>query len=84
MTKIRSFLGLAGYYWRFIKGFSQISLPLTKLNRKNATFVWTIDCEKSFQKLKKKLTSIPMPVLLDPKGAFDVIMMPLGEVSIVY
>ena len=42
IMKILSFLGLVGYYRRFIKGFSQISLPLTKLTKKNATFVWTV------------------------------------------
>nr|XP_025638506.1 uncharacterized protein LOC112733681 [Arachis hypogaea] len=48
VTEIRSFLGLAGYYRRFIKGFSQIALPLTKLTRKDAPFVWTSECEESF------------------------------------
>ena len=57
VTEIRSFLDLAGYYRRFIKGFSQISLPLTKLTRKNAPFVWTIECEKSFLDLKERLTT---------------------------
>ena len=72
MMEIRSFLGLAGYYRRFIKGFSQISLPLTKLTRKDAPFVWTMDCEKSFQELKRKLTSTPVLVLPDPNGPFEV------------
>jgi hypothetical protein len=44
--KIRSFLGLAGYYRRFIKGFSKLSGPLTALTRKNARFVWTDECEQ--------------------------------------
>ena len=56
-TEIRSFLGLAGYYRRFIKGFSQISTPLTKLLRKGVEFVWTAACEKSFQELKNRLTT---------------------------
>ena len=48
VTEIKSFLGLAGYYHRFIKRFSQISLPLTKLTKKNVLFVQTAKCEKSF------------------------------------
>ena len=72
VMEIRSFLGLAGYYRRFIKGFSHISLPLTKLTRKDAPFVWMMDCEKSFQELKEKLTSTPVLVLPDPSGPFEV------------
>ena len=72
VTKIRSFLGLVGYYHRFIKGFSQISLPLTKLTRKNAPFVWTAKCEKSFQELEEKLTSSLVLVLLNPNGPFAI------------
>ena len=68
-----SFLGLAGYYRRFIKEFSYISLPLTKLTRKNAPFVWTAECERSFQELKEKLTSTPVLVLPDPSGPFEVL-----------
>jgi hypothetical protein len=45
-TEIRSFIGLAGYYRRFIKGFSQIAIPLTKLTRKGVLFVWDAKCEK--------------------------------------
>jgi hypothetical protein len=62
-TEIQSFLGLAGYYRRFIKGFSQISAPLTKLLRKGAEFVWTAACEKSSQELKNRLTTAPVLAL---------------------
>ena len=48
ITEVRSFLGLAGYYIRFVKHFSQIALPLTKLTRKNASFEWMPECEQSF------------------------------------
>ena len=72
VTEIRSFLGLTNYYRRFIKGFSHISLPLTKLTRKDAPFVWTVDCEKSFQELKRKLILTPILVLPDPSGPFEV------------
>ena len=47
-TKIKSFLGLAGYYQKFIEGFSKLALPLTKLTRKEVEFVWDEACEKSF------------------------------------
>ncbi|XP_074358672.1 uncharacterized protein LOC141697979 [Apium graveolens] len=57
-TKVRSFMGLAGYYRRFIKDFSKISVPLTKLTRKNEKFEWTEKCESSFQELKKRLDTV--------------------------
>ncbi|WJX78131.1 hypothetical protein P8452_61384 [Trifolium repens] len=66
--EIRSFLGLAGYYRRFIEGFSKIALPMTQLTRKGKTFEWTQECEESFQKLKERLTSSPILVLPDPLG----------------
>lgn len=49
---IRSFLGLAGYYRRFIEGFSKIARPLTQLTQKGVSFKWSEACEKSFQELK--------------------------------
>ena len=54
VTEIRSFLGLAGYYRRFVKDFSKIAAPLMRLTQKNARFVWSDACENSFQLLKKK------------------------------
>ena len=48
VTEVRSFLGLAGYYRRFIKGFSQLVLPLTRLTRKNQSFEWNSICEARF------------------------------------
>ena len=51
-TEIRSFMGLAGYYRRFIEGFSKIVTPLTQLTRKDQPFTWTNKCEDSFQELK--------------------------------
>jgi hypothetical protein len=50
---IRSFLGLAGYYQRFIEGFSKISKPMTELFKKDKKFKWTPACEASFHELKK-------------------------------
>jgi len=66
MIEIRSFLGLVGYYQRFIEGFSTIASPLTKLTRKEVRFFWSEVCEASFQELKKRLTSAP--VLALPSG----------------
>nr|GEU97421.1 putative reverse transcriptase domain-containing protein [Tanacetum cinerariifolium] len=54
-TKVRQFLGLAGYYWRFIEGFSFISKPLSKLTQKNKKFEWGMEEEEAFQTLKQKL-----------------------------
>ena len=55
VSEVRSFLGLAGYYRRFVERFSRIASPLTQLTHKNAKFVWTKECEKSFQELKQRL-----------------------------
>jgi len=62
-------LGLAEYYRRFIEGFSTIASPLTKLARKEVRFVWSEECEASFQELKERLTSAPVLALpLGTKG----------------
>jgi hypothetical protein len=53
VSDIWSFLGLAGYYRRFIKGFSKISKPMTELLKKDKKFKWTSACKASFQELKK-------------------------------
>jgi hypothetical protein len=50
--KIHSFLGLAGYYRRFIKGFSKLAKPMIVLLEKNAKFVWSDKCQASFEELK--------------------------------
>ena len=57
VTKIISFLGLAGYYRKFVEGFSKLVSPLTKLTRKEEKFVWSEACQQSFDELKWKLTS---------------------------
>ena len=60
VTEIRSFLGLAGYYRRFVEGFARIAAPLTALTKKGKKYEWTTKCEEHFQELKHKLTSAPI------------------------
>ncbi|GJT86431.1 putative reverse transcriptase domain-containing protein [Tanacetum coccineum] len=64
--KFRTILGLAGYYRRFIEGFSLISKPLTKLTEKNKKYEWGTDEDEAFQTLKQKLCSAPILAL--PEG----------------
>ena len=71
-TEVRSFLGLAGYYRRFIQGFSSIAAPLTRLTRKEEQFRWTEECEHSFRTLKERLTSAPILALPDGHEDFVV------------
>ncbi|CAN4106298.1 unnamed protein product [Withania somnifera] len=79
-TKIRSFLGLAGYYRRFVEGFSSIYAPLTKLTHKETRFRWNDACERSFQELKNKLTSTPVLVLPKARTGMRVVLMRHGRV----
>jgi len=72
VTEIRSFVGLAGYYRKFIKGFSNIVAPLTQLTRKEQPFTWTDKCEESFEELKRRLTSAPILVIPDVGNPFEV------------
>ena len=61
--EIRSFLGLAGYYKRFIEDFSRIAAPMTRLTRKKVKFDWDNRCEEAFQELKRRLTSAPILIV---------------------
>ena len=61
--EICSFLGLAGYYRRFIKDFSRLVAPMTRLTQKRVKFEWDDLCEKAFQDLKKRLTSAPILIV---------------------
>ena len=70
VTEVRSFLGLAGYYRRFVEGFSRIATPLTQLTRKNTKFEWNEQCEKSFQEFKKRLVSAPVLTIPSRSGGF--------------
>ena len=57
---VRSFMGLVGYYRRFIEGFSKVAHAITTLQKKGIKFEWTSRCEESFQQLKNLLTSAPV------------------------
>jgi hypothetical protein len=70
--EIRSFLGLAGYYRRFIEGFSKLAKSMTALLEKNVKFVWSDKCQASFEELKKRLTTSPVLVLPDLSKKFSI------------
>ncbi|KAA3456998.1 DNA/RNA polymerases superfamily protein [Gossypium australe] len=72
ISEVRSFLGLAGYYRRFVKGFSMIASPMTKLLQKNVKFEWSGKCQKSFDQLKTLLTEAP--VLVQPESGKEYVV----------
>jgi hypothetical protein len=72
VRQIRSFLGLAGYYRRFIPDFSRIEKPITELLKKEAKFVWGQKCEDAFHALRQHLTTEPVLAQLDSNKPFDV------------
>jgi hypothetical protein len=72
VTEVISFMGLVGYYKIFIARFSKIAHPITSLKKKGMKFQWSLECEKSFQHLKKLLTSAPILRISDPNEDFMV------------
>jgi hypothetical protein len=70
VKEVRSFLGLAGYYQRFIENFSKIAKPLTSLLEKGVDFIWTDERQKAFEELKKRLTTAPVLTLPDQSKKF--------------
>jgi hypothetical protein len=70
VSDIISFMGLEGYYRRFIKVFSKIGCPITSLQKKGVKFIWTSECEERFQQLKYLLTNAPMLKIADPNKDF--------------
>jgi hypothetical protein len=72
MTDVRSFLGMAGYYRRFIENFSRIAKPMTELLKNNTKLEWSEACERSFQELKRRLTTALVLTLPDIKKDFVV------------
>jgi hypothetical protein len=69
---IKRFIGMAGYYRRFIEGFSKTARPMTTLLAKKVEFKWTLACQKSFETLKEKLTTTPVLILPDVHKSFSV------------
>ena len=63
--EIHSFLGLAGYYRRFIEDFSRLAANMTRLIWKEVKFEWNDLCERAFQELKRRLTSVPNLIVLE-------------------
>ena len=63
--EIRSLLGLAGYYMRFIEDFSRLAAPITRLTQKEVKFDWDDQCEEAFQELKRRLITAPILIVSD-------------------
>ena len=72
VSEVRSFLGLAGYYRKFVEGFSKIAAPLTKLTRNDVKYDWVDACQHSFEELKGRLTSAPVLALPNGRDGFMV------------
>ena len=70
-TEVKSFLGLASYYRRFIQDFPEISQPLINLTRKSVAFEWSEACQASFERLKSSLTSAPILSFPNAEGQFN-------------
>jgi len=72
VTKVRSLLGLVGYYRRFVEWFSKMVSPLTQLTRKDQPFSWTDKCEECFEEVKRRLTTAQVLVIPDTSKKFEV------------
>nr|CAE04051.2 OSJNBb0062B06.9 [Oryza sativa Japonica Group] len=72
VSEIRSFLGLAGYYRRFIEGLSKLARPMIELLKKEKKFEWSAACEDGFQEMKKRLTTAPVLTLPDIRKDFEI------------
>jgi len=72
VADIRSFMGLAGYYRRFVEGFSRVAHPITSLQKKGKVFKWTPECQQSFEHLKHLLTTAPILCIADPNKDYVV------------
>ncbi|XP_075486330.1 uncharacterized protein LOC142525933 [Primulina tabacum] len=72
VTEIRSFLGFAGYYMKFIQDFASIAVPITAFTKNNAKFIWGSQCKESFDRLKQALTTAPVLAMPSGQGEFVV------------
>lgn len=73
VKEVRSFLGLANYFRRFLLGFSTLTAPLTALTHNDAPWLWTPACATAFEKVKDMLCNAPLLVLPDPSKPFTVV-----------
>ena len=69
---VRAFLGLAGYFRKFVKGFSTMAAPLTHLTRQGVSFDWSDKCQLAFDRVKTALTSAPVLAMPDPSEPYEV------------
>jgi len=72
VPEVRSFMGITGYYRKFIEVFSKITNPINSLQKKGRKFVWDLKCEESFKKFKEHLTTAPILKIADPHKDFVV------------
>jgi len=70
VSEVRAFMGLSGYYGRFIKDFSTIAAPLYNLTRKESEFCWTNECQEAFDELKRRLVKEPILALPSDNGTY--------------
>ena len=72
LTEVRSFLGVAGYYRRFVEGFSKLAMQMTRMTKKGEKFLWTSKCELVFHTLKEKLTTTPILIIPNIREGYEV------------
>ena len=70
VSEVRAFMGLSGYYRRFIKDFSAIASPLYNLTRKESDFCWTPECQDAFAELRRRLMEGPVLALPSDVGTY--------------
>ena len=71
VKEVQQFLRLANYYRRFIRDFASIAKPLHKLTEKNSSFLWTKECQQSFETLREQLSSSPVPCVIQIWGVIS-------------
>ena len=70
VSEVHAFMGLSGYYRRFIKDFSTIAAPLYDLTRKESEFCWKTECQGAFDELKRRLVDEPILALPSDDGTY--------------